>query len=130
MDFWRGEAYSAFFDYLDSHGGFYYEVRPMTATAPQYELLIYMFRMVNSVGVMHLFTRLVRRSSPARIGYSFSARSDTNMHRTHTVLPKRTYGSKLAVVVSHRRASVNSTDRSFAITTTDMSSAVVSDYRL
>ncbi|CCL98020.1 uncharacterized protein FIBRA_00013 [Fibroporia radiculosa] len=26
MDFWRGEAYSAFFDYLDSKGGFYYEV--------------------------------------------------------------------------------------------------------
>ena len=28
MDFWRGEAYTAFFNYLDSHGGFYYEVRP------------------------------------------------------------------------------------------------------
>ena len=28
MDFWRGEAYTAFFDYLDSLGGFYYEVRP------------------------------------------------------------------------------------------------------
>ena len=26
MDFWRGEAYSAFFEYLDSRGGFYYEV--------------------------------------------------------------------------------------------------------
>ncbi|KAI0048474.1 glycosyltransferase family 15 protein [Auriscalpium vulgare] len=25
MDFWRGEAYSAFFNYLDSKGGFYYE---------------------------------------------------------------------------------------------------------
>jgi hypothetical protein len=28
MDFWRGEAYTAFFDFLDSQGGFYYEVRP------------------------------------------------------------------------------------------------------
>jgi alpha 1,2-mannosyltransferase len=28
MDFWRGEAYTAFFNYLDSLGGFYYEVRP------------------------------------------------------------------------------------------------------
>ena len=27
MDFWRGEAYSAFFEYLDRRGGFYYEVR-------------------------------------------------------------------------------------------------------
>jgi hypothetical protein len=26
MDFWRGEAFSAYFDYLDHHGGFYYEV--------------------------------------------------------------------------------------------------------
>jgi len=25
MDFWRGEAYTAYFNYLDSHGGFYYE---------------------------------------------------------------------------------------------------------
>ena len=25
MDFWRGEAYSKFFDYLDATGGFYYE---------------------------------------------------------------------------------------------------------
>ncbi|KAG6840076.1 hypothetical protein C0991_009188, partial [Blastosporella zonata] len=25
MDFWRGEAYTAFFEYLDSQGGFYYE---------------------------------------------------------------------------------------------------------
>ena len=27
MDFWRGEAYSKFFDFLDRKGGFYYEVR-------------------------------------------------------------------------------------------------------
>jgi len=27
MDFWRGPAYTAFFDYLESRGGFYYEVR-------------------------------------------------------------------------------------------------------
>ncbi|KZT01984.1 glycosyltransferase family 15 protein [Laetiporus sulphureus 93-53] len=25
MDFWRGEAYSKFFDYIDAKGGFYYE---------------------------------------------------------------------------------------------------------
>lgn len=27
MDFWRGEAYSQFFDFLDRKGGFYYEVQ-------------------------------------------------------------------------------------------------------
>lgn len=26
MDFWRGPAYTAFFEYLDKQGGFYYEV--------------------------------------------------------------------------------------------------------
>lgn len=25
LDFWRGEAYAKFFDYLDQKGGFYYE---------------------------------------------------------------------------------------------------------
>ena len=28
MNFWRGEAYTKFFEYLDSKGGFYYEVHP------------------------------------------------------------------------------------------------------
>lgn len=27
LDFWRAEAYSKFFDYLDEQGGFYYEVK-------------------------------------------------------------------------------------------------------
>jgi hypothetical protein len=27
MDFWRGPAYTAFFEHLDMNGGFYYEVR-------------------------------------------------------------------------------------------------------
>jgi hypothetical protein len=27
MDFWRGEAYQEFFNYLERKGGFYYEVR-------------------------------------------------------------------------------------------------------
>ena len=27
MDFWRGDAYTAYFDYLDRTGGFYYEVQ-------------------------------------------------------------------------------------------------------
>ena len=27
MDFWRSEAYMKYFEYLDSKGGFYYEVR-------------------------------------------------------------------------------------------------------
>lgn len=29
LDFWRNEAYMKFFEYLDSRGGFYYEVCPL-----------------------------------------------------------------------------------------------------
>ena len=29
MEFWRGEAYTAYVDYLDRTGGFYYEVGPV-----------------------------------------------------------------------------------------------------
>ena len=44
MDFWRGEAYEAFFNYLDRTGGFYYEVRRSPPTfAPHHELR-YVFR--------------------------------------------------------------------------------------
>lgn len=32
LDFWRGEAYSKFVEFLDEKGGFYYEVRHWTKT--------------------------------------------------------------------------------------------------
>ena len=35
LDFWRSEAYQKLFDYLESKGGFYYEVsEPFTCSAP------------------------------------------------------------------------------------------------
>ena len=34
MDFWRGEAYTAFFEHLDSTGGFYYEVLLLSPPVP------------------------------------------------------------------------------------------------
>ena len=34
MDFWRSEAYSQYFEYLDSKGGFYYEVRMPPSCLP------------------------------------------------------------------------------------------------
>jgi hypothetical protein len=49
MDFWRGEAYTAFFNYLDRSGGFYYEVQISTVTfAPHDELF------KTSVSVIHI----------------------------------------------------------------------------
>jgi len=33
MEFWRGEAYTAYVDYLESTGGFYYEVKAANPSA-------------------------------------------------------------------------------------------------
>jgi hypothetical protein len=125
LDFWRGEAYTAFFDYLDRHGGFYYEVPSSNViSTPQYEILRHCIYHTNSAGVMRLFTRSRLRSSRARTRSSFSARSDTNMPRTHTVPRKRTYGHKLVVVANHRVALVNCNRPSLVVTGTDMSCIV------
>jgi len=34
MDFWRGEAYQKFFEFLESKGGFYYEASPVLICCP------------------------------------------------------------------------------------------------
>jgi hypothetical protein len=44
MDFWRSEAYTKFFEFLDSKGGFYYEVRIPTHDLIESELLAAMGR--------------------------------------------------------------------------------------
>jgi Glycolipid 2-alpha-mannosyltransferase len=39
LDFWRGKAYTAYFDHLDRSGGFYYEVRShLTVTYGAFQL--------------------------------------------------------------------------------------------
>lgn len=48
MDFWRGEAYQKFFAFLESKGGFYYEVRQLTILFFLLELLTFY-----SDGAMH-----------------------------------------------------------------------------
>jgi hypothetical protein len=102
MEFWRGEAYTAFFNYLDRHGGFYYEV---PSFASQFESLRHLSN--RSAGAMRLFIRLLQRSSRTRTRSSFSARSDMSIIRTHIVPQKRTYGRKLVVVATHHVALVN-----------------------
>jgi Glycolipid 2-alpha-mannosyltransferase len=54
MEFWRGPAYTAFFEYLDSKGGFYYEVRSFLSfqTNPHH-----LYPIFTSAGVMHLYTQ-------------------------------------------------------------------------
>jgi alpha 1,2-mannosyltransferase len=41
MDFWRGPAYQAFFDYLESKGGFYYE---RWGDAPVHSIAVALFQ--------------------------------------------------------------------------------------
>ena len=40
MEFWRGEAYTAYVDYLESTGGFYYEVNTARDRTPSEHLSI------------------------------------------------------------------------------------------
>ncbi|TFK29949.1 glycosyl transferase [Coprinopsis marcescibilis] len=46
MDFWRGEAYSTFFDFLESKGGFYYE---RWGDAPVHSIAVALFAPKESV---------------------------------------------------------------------------------
>jgi hypothetical protein len=39
MEFWRGEAYTAYVDYLESTGGFFYEVSLLSERHPGKSLL-------------------------------------------------------------------------------------------
>ncbi|KAF9464716.1 glycosyltransferase family 15 protein [Collybia nuda] len=50
MDFWRGEAYQAFFQYLDSKGGFYYE---RWGDAPIHSIAVSLFARKNQVHFFH-----------------------------------------------------------------------------
>lgn len=80
MDFWRGEAYSQYFEYLDSKGGFYYEVSPalsiptLSAHSPSH-----------SAGATRRCTRSQPRCSRRRTRSSSSTRLGTSTTRTHTV---------------------------------------------
>jgi hypothetical protein len=76
---------------------------------------------MNSARVMRLFIRLPQPSSRARTGSKISPRSDMSMLRTHIVLQKRTYGSKLVVVATHR-ISPGYCSTTSAVAATDISS--------
>jgi alpha 1,2-mannosyltransferase len=64
LDFWRGEAYTKFVDFLDKKGGFYYEVRHSRSFAEFHSDSYFSFRLhqrwgdapVHSIGVA-LFAR-------------------------------------------------------------------------
>lgn len=68
MDFWRGEAYQKFFAFLESKGGFYYEVRQLKIRLILSELLTFC-----SDGAMHLCIVLLHLYSLDEIKSTFSA---------------------------------------------------------
>ena len=105
MDFWRGEAYTAFFNYLDHNGGFYYQVclSPFVVNmnrADPTEILC-----MNSAGVTRPSTRSGHRYSGARTGSTSSGRSVTNIIRSH-IAPKVTCGSVAGVLATRSKTSV------------------------
>ena len=58
MDFWRGPAYSAFFDYLEKTGGFYYE---RWGDAPVHSIAASLFARKDQV---HFFRDIGYRHDP------------------------------------------------------------------
>ena len=107
MDFWRGEAYTAFFNYLDRNGGFYYQVCPSPLLVDMNRVDPTEISCMNSTsaGVTRLSTRLGHRYSGIRTGFTSSGRSDTNIIRSR-IAPKATCGSVAGVLATRSEISV------------------------
>jgi alpha 1,2-mannosyltransferase len=58
MDFWRGPAYQAFFDYLESKGGFYYE---RWGDAPVHSIAAALFQQKSQI---HFFDEIGYEHNP------------------------------------------------------------------
>jgi hypothetical protein len=104
MEFWRGEAYMKFFEYLDSKGGFYYEVSPIIAHpfrihrwVDSHDIFCFY-----SAGAMRPSIQLPPQSSLLVIKSIFSTRSDTNMLPIHIVPKKGIIGYEVDVHVTQR----------------------------
>jgi hypothetical protein len=71
LDFWRGEAYTTFFNHLDRSGGFYYEVR-------------------SHLSVTHEAFQVIRdpvRTALGRCSRSLHRRGAPRGHGPHPLLP-------------------------------------------
>lgn len=81
MDFWRSEAYAKFFEFLDSKGGFYYEVN----IAPT----ILSFPLSANIKLVAFPSALGRCPSPFHCCCSFPAKGSAAFLQRHR-LPSRT----------------------------------------
>ena len=88
MEFWRGEAYTAYVNYLENTGGFYYEVKPVTQRRPRKvvtDTVNVLFFFFGRGGVTHQYTRWQSPSSSHRRKSTSSITSDILTNRTPTV---------------------------------------------
>ena len=104
LDFYRGEAYTAYFEHLDRKGGFYYEVGP-SPLLPNVNKIFQLRLPKNSAGAMRPFTRLLRHFLRAGTASTFSARSGMNIGRSH-IVPLVTSGRAAGAYATPRAPSV------------------------
>lgn len=110
MNFWRGEAYSKYFDYLDATGGFYYEVRHPAALIAAQHVLCFVCQVSylssNSDGEMLLCIALLLRSSRGRTRSTSSTILDTSTTLTLIAREGTMCGRKTSVPVTRVATSV------------------------
>lgn len=104
MDFWRGEAYTKFFEYLDGKGGFYYEV--CLPSVPLRKLILNVVKITKSDGVMHPCIQLQQHCSRLEIRFTSSMISDMSITHTPTVPKTKRHGSRDDVHVTQKKALV------------------------
>jgi hypothetical protein len=102
MDFWRAPAYTAFFNYLDTQGGFYYEVRHWCMTSS----LSLNNRVNSSAGEMHPFTALQLHFSHAKTKYNSLRKLGISMMIGVTAHLRTIYGIRVSVLVIKNKVSV------------------------
>jgi hypothetical protein len=95
MDFWRAPAYTAYVDYLEASGGFYYEVRTSLSLPPVGYSLNTQFI---SGGVMHQSTALEPLYSRIKTKSTSSMRSGMSTHLISTALENKNHGRTEGVV--------------------------------
>ena len=100
-----GEAYTAFFNYLNHNGGFYYQVCPSPVLINMNRADPTEISCMNSGDVTRPSTQSGHRYSWARTGSACLGRSDTNITRL-LIAPKVTCGSVAGVLATRREPSV------------------------
>ena len=111
MDFWRGEAYSKYFDYLDSTGGFYYEV----CTFLGFILCAWLMCFIHRGGVTLQCIASERRSSRRKSKSTSLTTLATNTTLTSIARKAPGFGNRTTVLVIPLAALVSASQFSFRL---------------